>query len=181
MLRLSFRTRFEAAHRLTLSASLPCQTPHGHTWWVSFQIEARQGADSLGNHGMLAEFSSLKAGFKQFIDQTCDHSFFYNHQDPIIPDLRRHIPEFRGLEFPEDPTTEWIALLFYEKFATLLRAKDQRIDDWHLSITIDETPTNQVTYTRAAGEPSPQRIAKVLEAYPTAWWNSALTDYRRLR
>ncbi len=100
------------------AASPRCQTPHGHTWWV--EITLARGDGGLDSAGMLAEFGAAKAWLKTWVDETLDHSFFHNFNDPLLPALKEHIPGFRGLPFPEDPTTEWITYLISRKVRTHL-------------------------------------------------------------
>lgn len=141
---VSFRYRFESAHRFLNAESPSCQTPHGHTWYAT--LKWRSAADALDACNMLGEFQKLKDGWKKFITETADHSFFHHQNDPIVPVLRREIPGFRGLPFPGDPTTEIIAVLFLRKAQTL--AQDRGIKNViPFAVEIRETPVNAVEVT----------------------------------
>jgi len=116
---------------------------------------------------MTEEFGQLKAAWKTFIDETVDHSFFYNWKDPILPSLEKHIENFRGLPFPGDPTTELIASLFLKKALVLYR--DSRLKP--SALRLQDPPTNQVRVSCSAMEKIEAQIAPS-HKFPTTWWNS---------
>lgn len=163
MMEVQFEYRFESAHRFTSSASDHCRTPHGHTWWASLIFE--KPASGLNADGMIQEFSQLKSQWKAFITETVDHSFLHHYQDPLLPALREHIPGFRGLAFPCDPTTEVIAGLFLEK------AHAMSGDLKPVGIRIKETPTNSITYRKESSRPFLEEAFS--EKMWNGWWMSA--------
>jgi 6-pyruvoyl-tetrahydropterin synthase len=181
--RLSFNYRFEAAHRLTRSSSVACMTPHGHTWYAKATFEA--SGSELNTNDMIMEFSQLKGSWKRFIQETADHSFMHHHQDPILPTLKTHIPEFRGLAFPGDPTTELISALFFAKLSVMheaLKASASAAGSGSIaipnlvSVAIRETPTNTVIF-RAGNRALLNRINEQYEG----WWQSADPSARDLK
>lgn len=133
-----FRYRFEAAHRLTSAESPMCQTPHGHTWYVSVQVGT--GSQELNTENMVVEFQKAKKEWKSFIQDFVDHRFFVNKEDPILPHLKKEIPELRELIFPGDPTTEIIATLFLRKAEIFFAKNSLNVESLHL----EETPVNSV-------------------------------------
>lgn len=171
---LSFRYRFEAAHRFTQSCEDSCATPHGHTWFAEARFATDQ--DGLGADDMVMEFSKLKRDFKRFITETVDHSFMHHQHDPILPALIEYIPKFRGLPFPGDPTTELIAALFFQKIETILiDLKSQEPDKtWPVlhELLIQETPTNGVSYRR----PAHSTLLTKINSEFSGWWQ--VTDPR---
>jgi 6-pyruvoyl-tetrahydropterin synthase len=174
---LTFRYRFEAAHRFTHSAAPSCMTPHGHTWFAEGIFTS--DASGLGAEDMVVEFSQLKKSWKRFITETVDHSFLHHHADPILGALQEHIPGLRGLAFPGDPTTELVAALFFEKLrqmhAALKNAGGAVLaagGHWPTlsEVVIQETPTNQIRY-RAGAEPS--AVVENLNRRFSGWWQTA--------
>ena len=138
-MKMSFRYRFESAHRFVHSHR-ECSTPHGHTWYATLHLMS--SINDLNENNMIEDFATLKHNWRTFITQVVDHSFLYNSDDPIIPALKKHISEFRGLPFPGDPTTEMISGLFFIKASTL--CEDHPVTPF--SILIEETPTNSIEF-----------------------------------
>jgi 6-pyruvoyl-tetrahydropterin synthase len=178
--RLSFKYRFEAAHRFTKSCADSCATPHGHTWFA----EAHFGAPEtcLTHEDMLLEFSQLKGAWKTFIQQTVDHSFLHHYEDPILPALLKFIPKFRGLPFPGDPTTEMVAALFYSKLCSMHKEMNKELAEGVLikpmAVYIQETPTNSMTF-----RPPLTGTSKLLEQIDSkfeGWWQTPEPSDRRL-
>jgi 6-pyruvoyl-tetrahydropterin synthase len=138
---LKFRYRFEAAHRFTKATSASCMTPHGHTWHATLHLESLR---SLNQDGMIVEFSKAKSFWKTLISDVFDHSYMCHHQDPLFESLLGIHNQARVLRFPNDPTTEMIALLLFHK-AQLVLANENLDRDIRVSgITIEETPTNSL-------------------------------------
>ncbi len=187
MFALRFEYRFEAAHRFTKTESIPCMTPHGHTWKAALAIKSPQPLNSCE---MVEEFGVLKKDWKQFLTAIADHSFFHHAEDPILPALWQHVPSFRSLPFPGDPTTEMIAACFLKKAyamgigKTLSRfehsLRQQRLEnDFQMTMEIFETPTNSIAL-------DPKNL-EVLEKFVPSfsdfegWWEDPAVDARWIR
>lgn len=173
---LSFTYRFEAAHRLTKASAIACMTPHGHTWYAKavFSSESAQ----VGADDMVAEFSLIKKGWKTFIQETADHSYLHHHEDALLTAMKDHIPNFRGLPFPGDPTTELIAALFFAKIQAMHRElKSARPLPNPATVVIQETPTNTVTLH--AG-PSLTKWLQTIDERFDGWWQTADPNARHL-
>ena len=143
MFLLEFRYDFEAAHRFLSSNSERCQTPHGHSW--SAKVRFTSFDRQLCSNQMLEEFSVLKAHWKTFIQGTVDHSFFHHVEDPLARVMEKEIPQFRGLPFPGDPTTELISVCFFRKMIQMNRSvfgESPRV--FPVAVEIQETKTNRV-------------------------------------
>jgi len=166
MVHLTFRYRFEAAHRFTKSCETSCATPHDHTWYVSMVLRSRDA--SLDDADMVVEFSSVKRRFKRFVQETLDHSFLHHVDDPIIPALRKHIEHVRLMPCPGDPTTELLAQLILSKTAAFVEADGLGAYVSVARIELEETPTNRITWDAAHGSP----ILDVVHGYQ-GWWNNA--------
>jgi 6-pyruvoyltetrahydropterin/6-carboxytetrahydropterin synthase len=174
---LSFKYRFEAAHRFTLSCADSCATPHGHTWYAEALFEA--GESDLGPDDMVMEFAALKGAWKSFIQKTVDHSFLHHHEDPILPALRQAIPSFRGLPFPGDPTTELVAALFFAKLRAMHQAIPGSEKIHPVGVFIQETPTNAITF-RAPNAGRSTLLEKIDSRFD-GWWNSPEPSDRGLQ
>ena len=180
---MTFRYRFEAGHRFTGGSSPRCQTPHGHTWWIEVTFGRKDG--DLDAAGMLAEFGTAKSWLRTWVDGTLDHSFFHHWRDPILPALRDFIPNFRGLPFPEDPTTEWITYLISRKVRAHLRgdgvAPNQAAppgdgaDEFKgllelRKVRVEETPTNSMVWDAHSSRTLDQLLAARLKSV-RGWWD----------
>ena len=182
---LEFSYRFEAAHRFTSSASPKCATPHGHTWVARLILGTPPSTTSqLNSNQMLEEFTKLKSAWKSFIEETADHSFFHHHQDPLLLALKETIPNFRGLPFPGDPTTELISLLFYLKAESILKPLLTNHPQSLLikGIEIQETPTNSVRFIPK----SSLEVQELLSSLPQtdfleSWWSQSDLYSRTLK
>jgi len=169
MYTMRFRYRFEAAHRFTQTESLKCSTPHGHSWYATLALKSLQEGRNPRTE-MVEEFSTLKSEWKRFVEETLDHSFFHHHQDPILSALKEHVPDFRGLAFPGDPTTELIAALLFKKARALLSSHSGFGKSFEVhSIILEETPTNTIVY---------ENEVKVGSDDPKQWWNDSNPESR---
>lgn len=182
---LTFGYRFEAAHRLSQALASQCNTPHGHTWHA--EASFLSPTISLDDDDMVMEFAQLKGGWKSFIQTTVDHSYLHHHNDQLLPAMRDVIPDFRGLPFPGDPTTELIAALFFSKLSVMhddllnkIRAsgKTPPTGLYANSVLIKETPTNSVLFCK--GPASDFLLQKLNEKFE-GWWQVADPQARHLQ
>lgn len=171
-MKMSFKYRFESAHRFVFS-DRECSTPHGHTWYATLNLIA--ATEDLNENNMVEDFAVLKKGWRKFITTVADHSFFYNCDDPILPTLKMHIPNFRGLPFPGDPTTEMIAGLFFIKASALCENFPVR----PFSVIIHETPTNSIEFFHEELEDFVKKTNLSLKA--TNWWASTDPNSRTIQ
>ena len=141
-MKVQFRYRFEAAHRLLQTDSKACMTPHGHTWYTTLSLKFI--GQSLNSSQMTVEFSVLKKEWKALIQETFDHSYMHNISDPIIEVLQAGEIKPRLIPFPGDPTTEMIALFLFSKMHKIIETSEfkDRVQVDH--ILVDETPTNSI-------------------------------------
>jgi 6-pyruvoyltetrahydropterin/6-carboxytetrahydropterin synthase len=105
---IKVRHNFEAAHRLFETPG-KCQRIHGH----SFQVELELGGH-VNPQGFLAglDFSSVKAGFRTYLDAEYDHCLLLNAQDPWagLFGVEKQDDRLPGLQtMSVDPTTENLA------------------------------------------------------------------------
>ena len=161
---LEFRYRFEAAHRFLKSSSIPCMTPHGHTWFATLNLKFKGAA--LDNSQMTVEFSKLKKSWKELIQETFDHSYMHNINDPVVEVLSSEKNKARLIPFPGDPTTEMISLFMFQKMETVINNSDFKEKVEVTSIKLEETPTNSIICDRAFYT---DQIGPYLNSQ--SWWN----------
>jgi 6-pyruvoyl-tetrahydropterin synthase len=161
----NFRYRFEAAHRFLNSSSVPCMTPHGHTWHATLHLRSKK--TDLNAENMVLEFSKTKASWKKFVGDVLDHSYLCNSKDPLIEHILASNPEARVLPFPGDPTTEIIALFIFNKVEKMLATTELQSALYIHGITIEETPTNSIFCDRAFY----LEVIGKFQQYK-GWWNS---------
>lgn len=173
---ISFQYRFESGHRLSKATAGTCMTPHGHSWHAKAIFGS--SASLLNAEDMVIEFALLKKGWKSFIHETADHSFFHHWQDSLLPSLTDLIPDFRGLPFPGDPTTELVAALFFAKISamheelckTLPTLGDETPLPKPTAIVIQETLTNTIELQSG---PALQSLLNRLNENFEGWWQVA--------
>lgn len=107
----------ENGHMLSMHPD-KCRFPHGHSRKVEFTIEA----ETLDDHGMVCDFKLVKDAIGTWLD-TFDHALCMNTADPAYTEWKaRYGDRVIGFE-NEDPTTEVLAKLFFDKAAELLATR----------------------------------------------------------
>jgi len=152
------------AHRLIAGLSEKCAIPHGHNETVTVTMQATTPSPLDGVANMVVPFERAKGTWHRWIDDQVDHSLHLSADDPLIDWFVSREPHRLGriLVTPGDPTTEVLAACMMAKLNAFLAA-----DGGHLScvsIRVDETPTNTVTFEGDA--------EAVLPRHPQArpWW-----------
>ena len=62
---------FEAAHKLDLDYTSPCQSLHGHSYLCAITIAAQQ----LDRNGMICDFRTLKQIINEYVHDKLDHHY----------------------------------------------------------------------------------------------------------
>jgi 6-pyruvoyltetrahydropterin/6-carboxytetrahydropterin synthase len=98
---------FAYGHRL-LDYVGKCAHPHGHNARVEIEVEAEQ----LDIAGMALDFTVLKHGLQDWVDEHLDHQMLLRQDDPLVPILE-------GMKEPiyvmdVNPTAETLAQLLYD-------------------------------------------------------------------
>lgn len=137
MIRLTKIFHFEMAHAL-YGYDGPCKNIHGH----SYELEVTIGGEPLNDpshpkHGMIMDFSDLKAIVKEQIVDRLDHALLLNGNSP-----HRDIPEldtnFEKVVFTDyQPTCENMLIDFVGRVGQLLPGHVRLI-----SMKLKETPTS---------------------------------------
>lgn len=124
MYTLKVEGAFEAAHRV-VNYPGKCDRLHGHNW----KVEALVAGTELDELGMLVDFKAIKGALKAALDRF-DHRFL-NELEPFSTGV--------------NPTAENLARIIFEE----LEKSPVFVRDSNLAaITVYETPTSSVTYTR---------------------------------
>ena len=162
-MQIEFEYRFEAAHRFLNSESIPCMTPHGHTWYATMGLAFKE--PFLSSSQMTVEFTELKKDWKTLIQDTFDHSYMHNINDPVIEVLQNSNP--RLIPFPGDPTTEIISLFMFNKMETIIQksAASKKVE--LKFIKLKETPTNTILCDRSFFMQGMKDFTDV-----SGWWTS---------
>ena len=137
MIRLTKIFNFEMAHAL-YGYDGPCKNIHGH----SYELEVTIGGTPLNDpnnpkHGMIMDFSDLKAIVKGQIIYRLDHALLLNGNSPHrnIPELDSNFEKVTFVDY--QPTCENMLLDFMNRIRSLLPANVKL-----MSLKLKETPTS---------------------------------------
>jgi 6-pyruvoyltetrahydropterin/6-carboxytetrahydropterin synthase len=168
MFEMVFTRKWESAHRFIAgeNASTLCSQPHGHTWQVEARLVTKSPVVLDANTNTVVLFQKAKQRWHQFIDNSVDHSFMFNHQDPLLSFMLKENPQGRHMVFPGDPTTEMIAVAFKAKLESTL--KDENLPLTCSSLRIQETQTNAIVFSGLSEE-----VLKLPGDPLHFWWNRA--------
>ncbi len=160
---IEFQRKWEGAHRFIEDTSELCRQPHGHTWRVSVTLSCPTGFKLDQKSNVLASFSEMKSNWHNWIDHAVDHSFMYNHKDPLFEFMMSTNPKGRHVIMPGDPTTEMVAVTFKAKCEAFLKTSNLNLKC--TSIKIQETETNAIVFSEDPQTHLPQGS--------DFWWNRA--------
>ncbi len=150
MIQVTFSRRFSMAHRLKYTVSAKCRALHGHDEIVHLSLVYSADDQWDARRNMAADFAELKDVWHTFIDSHVDHALQLGADDPLLAYFMEHEPEqlARIVVLPGDPTTEVLCASFLRKAAAFIERNGipYRVE----AVTIEETPTNEVTVDRHA-------------------------------
>lgn len=120
---------------------------HGHNYLVTFEISTNKINDDF----MVMDFKKVKKIIHQHMDQY-DHSLILKEGDALISFYKEEYRK-RNIDpnntrlfiWEEAPTAEYMAYKWYKEFMSYF--KESGVDISRLSITVEETSHNSVTYT----------------------------------
>jgi 6-pyruvoyltetrahydropterin/6-carboxytetrahydropterin synthase len=134
-MRITRRLEFDAGHRIPNHDS-QCRHLHGHR----YALEVTLLGDVISSprdprHGMVMDFSQVKAIARRKLVDHWDHAFLAWREDRIVLDFLASLPEHRTVVFDLPPTAEHLAqaafdvlLLAYEgQFGSHLRLNRVRL------------------------------------------------------
>jgi 6-pyruvoyltetrahydropterin/6-carboxytetrahydropterin synthase len=144
MIRLTKIFHFEMAHAL-YGYDGPCKNIHGH----SYELEVTVGGKPLNDpshpkHGMIMDFTDLKAIVKEQIVDRHDHALLLNGNSPHkdIPQLDSNFEKVVFTNY--QPTCENMLVDFVSRVRKLLPANVSLI-----SMKLKETPTSYAEWHAA--------------------------------
>ena len=82
-----------------------CRHLHGHNYRIHFICTAPE----LDGVGRVIDFSEIKERLCQWLEENWDHKMVLWAEDPLLPELRRLVPEDLCV-VPFNPTAEQIAM-----------------------------------------------------------------------
>lgn len=120
---------------------------HGHNYIVTVALTANE----LDKNGMVVDFKKMKKIIHDYFDQY-DHSMILTPDNPLT---KAYIKNFKlnGIDiersrlfiWDENPTAEYMAKLWYSVMLDKFKAEGLNVNK--LSISVEETAHNKVTYT----------------------------------
>ncbi len=166
MFKMTFYRKFEAAHRLIEgeNGNTICAQPHGHTWQIRAHLSPTSDVRLNNQENTIALFSKVKKDWHNFIDNHIDHSFIFNHRDPLLDFMREQLPGGRHVVVPGDPTTEIVSVVLKSKLDAILKVSGLEL--MCESMEVNETQTNCVTFSGNPFEQLPKGSNP-----ETYWWN----------
>lgn len=103
---------FAYGHRL-LDYRGKCENLHGHNGRVEVTLRAK----TLNGEKMVADFTSLGAALKDWVDGRLDHKVILCSRDPLLKTLRDSGQAC--FETPDNPTAEILAELIFSEMKAL--------------------------------------------------------------
>ena len=120
---------------------------HGHNYNITFEVST----DKMNEDFMVMDFKQIKKIIHEEMDQY-DHSLILKAGDALIEFYKSEyekrnidINKTRLFIWDQAPTAEYMAYYWYQIFTK--KFKEAGIDVTKLSITVEETSHNSVTYT----------------------------------
>lgn len=144
---VTVRHNFETAHRLPHLGG-KCQNLHGHSWWVTIDIEAPE----LAPDGTVVEFGELKSAVRGWIDEHLDHATMLGAGDPLVTSLAEQLCRvfvFGAAQHATDllwPTVENVAVLLARVTTLLLADLIRATGATVTSVVVDETHVNAASW-----------------------------------
>ncbi len=109
-MRITRRLEFDAGHRIPHHDSR-CRHVHGHRYAIeitlSGEIIASEGA---AQHGMIMDFSKVKAIAQRHVVDKWDHAFLACRTDTALLEFLQSLPGQRTVIFDGPPTAELLAV-----------------------------------------------------------------------
>ncbi len=175
MFEMVFTRKWESAHRFIEgeNANTLCSQPHGHTWNVEVRLTTQTPVSLNTETNTIVLFGKVKKRWHEFIDTCVDHSFMFNHRDPLLEFMKKENPLGRHFVFPGDPTTEIIAVTFKAKIEALLQ--DEGLPLNCASIRVQETQTNAVIFSG-----NPAEVLNLPGPKSQYWWHRADMSFNDL-
>ena len=123
MLTITKRLEFDAGHRIPQHKS-QCRNLHGHRYALEITLEGEPIDDpASSDHGMLMDFSDVKAIAKAHVVDPWDHAFIVHEDDTLVRDLLAQIPGHKTVVVDRVPTAENLVAIAFEILDPLYTAR----------------------------------------------------------
>jgi len=123
MLTITKRLEFDSGHRIPQHKS-QCRNLHGHRYALEITLEGEPVDDpGSSDHGMLMDFSDVKAIAREHLVDPWDHAFLVHDGDRQILDLLAQIPGHKTVVLDRVPTAENLVAIAFEILDPLYTAR----------------------------------------------------------
>lgn len=123
MITITKRLEFDAGHRIPDHHSV-CRNLHGHRYALELSLEGETGeTPGASDHGMVMDFSQVKAIAKEHVVDVWDHAFLVYAQDGAVVEFLRSLPEHKTVVLNCVPTAENLARRAFEILAPLIESR----------------------------------------------------------
>lgn len=142
---ISKEIEFDAGHRVP-SHQGKCKNPHGHRYKIRVTCKGNI-IDNPGapDHGMLVDFSDLKALMNEHVHDVLDHGFIiWREDEDLYEALDGH--GWLLIEFPYIPTAENIARWSWHELQPRINGRFGENLTLH-EVAVWETPTSVAYYS----------------------------------
>ena len=135
MLTITKRLEFDAGHRIPQHKS-QCRNLHGHRYALEITLEGEPIDDpGSSDHGMLMDFTDVKALARAHLVDLWDHAFLVHDGDTLVRGLLAQIPGHKTVVLDRVPTAENLVAiafgildpLYTERFGKHLRLRRLRL------------------------------------------------------
>lgn len=149
MITITRKLEFDAGHRIPEHKS-QCRNLHGHRYTIEItligEVIEQEGSS---DHGMLMDFSDVKALANQHLVHVWDHAFLLYEKDLAVKDFLASLPDHKTVIINKIPTVENLARtafdilrpVYQDRYGTGLRLH---------RIVLHETPNCWAEVTEAS-------------------------------
>lgn len=108
-MQITTRLEFDAGHRIPSHKS-QCRNLHGHRYALEITLSGDIiTAENTSEHGMVMDFSDVKAIAKKYVVDVWDHAFLVYQHDKEVLAFLNSLENHKTVIFPTVPTAENIA------------------------------------------------------------------------
>lgn len=108
-MQITTRLEFDAGHRIPSHKS-QCRNLHGHRYALEITLSGDIiAAENTSEHGMVMDFSDVKAIAKKYVVDVWDHAFLVYQHDKEVLAFLNSLDNHKTVIFPTVPTAENMA------------------------------------------------------------------------
>lgn len=108
-MQITTRLEFDAGHRIPSHKS-QCRNLHGHRYALEITLSGDIiTAENTSEHGMVMDFSDVKAIAKKYVVDVWDHAFLVYQHDKEVLTFLNSLDNHKTVIFPTVPTAENMA------------------------------------------------------------------------